>query len=213
MSDAPLSLPAFDLVSFCRTPAVRESAPVKVALLRGPVYSDDSVWPALIRHRGEIDRFFAEIGIRVTVDEADGYSFLDQAPEGEPGADWPRLLYRDRFTYDVTCVLLVLREWLLSQETKTREERAPLKLDDLLAQLRPFSRKAATNVEKEDKRWREAINKVVALGFLKRWRTEEAFVVRPIVRARLSLDTLTELRDTLEKHTANRTESTEEGAT
>lgn len=87
---------------------------------------------------------------------------------------------------------------------------APLRLEELLAQLRPFSRKKEANVEKEEKRWREAINKVVALGFLKRWKGEEAFVVRPIVRARLSIDHLKALRETLEKHTPLRDQVVEE---
>ena len=92
-------------------------------------------------------------------------------------------------------------------DSKTREDRAPLKLDDLLTQLRPFSRKTnGANVEKEDKRWREAVNKVASLRFLKRWRDEEAFIVRPILRAKLSLETLKALRETLEKHAGNRGE-------
>jgi hypothetical protein len=197
--DAP-----FDFEVFCRDPVVREAAPAKIALMRGPIYHDDPAWGALTKHRPDLIRYFAEVGVRLVVDTTEGFAYLDQAEDGEPGSEWPKLLYRDRFSYDVTCVLVILREWLLSQETKTREDRAPLRLDDLLAQLRPFSRKKDANVEKEERRWREAVNKVLALGFLKRWKGEEAFVVRPIVRARLSIDHLKTLRETLEKHTALR---------
>jgi hypothetical protein len=203
--DAP-----FDFEAFCRNPVVREGAPVKIALMRGPIYHDDPAWEALMKHRPDLIRYFAEVGVRLVVDTTEGFAYLDQAEDGEPGSEWPKLLYRDRFSYDVTCVLVVLREWLLSQETKTREDRAPLRLDELLAQLRPFSRKKDANVEKEERRWREAVNKVLALGFLKRWKGEEAFVVRPIVRARLSIDHLKALRETLEKHTALRDQVVEE---
>jgi hypothetical protein len=212
MNETP-DQPVLDFDVFCKNPAVRDAAPTKIALMRGPIYSDDAAWAGLVRYQPEIERFFAEVGVRVIIDVVDGFAYIDQAPEGEPGSDWPKLLYRDRFSYDVTCVLVVLREWLLSQETKTREDRAPLRLDDLLEQLRPFFRKTGANVEREEKRWREAVNKVVSLGFLKRWRGEEAFIVRPIVRTRLSLETLTELRDTLEKHAANRGESSGEAET
>lgn len=203
--DAP-----FDFETFCSNSVIREAAPLKIALLRGPIYHDDPVWEMLTRHRTDVIRFFAEVGIRLVVDTTDGFAYLDQAEEGEPGSEWPKLLHRDRFSYDVTCVLVVLREWLLSQETKTREERAPFRLDDLLAQLRPFSRKKDANVEKEERRWREAVNKVLALGFLKRWKAEEAFIVRPILRNRLSVDHLKELRETLEKHTAIKGQVVEE---
>lgn len=199
----------FDFTAFCRNPSISESAPVKITLLRGPVYSDDPSWEPMIKHRPDLVRFFAEIGIRLVVDTTDGFAYLDQASDEEPGGDWPKLLYRDRFTYDMTCVMLVLREWLLSQETKPSDDRAPLRLDDLMSQLRPFSRKKEANVEKEEKRWREAINKVVSMGFLKRWKGEEAFIVRPIIRARLSIDHLKSLRDSLAEHIAQKDQGTE----
>ena len=200
----------FDFSTFCRNPTIREGAFAKIALMRGPIYHDEPAWEAMMRHHSDLVRFFAEVGVRLVIDSVDGFAYLDQAPDGEPGSDWPRLLYRDRFSYDATCVLVVLREWLLTQETKTREDRAPLRLEELLAQLRPFSRKKDANVEKEEKRWREAISKVTALGFLKRWKGEEAFIVRPIIRARLSIEHLKALRETLEKHSASRDQAVEE---
>lgn len=214
MSDEPnraIDAP-FDFEVFCRNPVVREAAPPKIALIRGPIYHDDPAWEALIKHRPDVIRYFAEVGVRLVVDTTDGFAYLDQAEEGDPGSEWPKLLYRDRFSYDVTCVLVVLREWLLSQETRTREDRAPLRFDELLAQLRPFSRKKDANVEKEERRWREAVNKVLALGFLKRWRGEEAFIVRPILRTRLSVDHLKTLRESLEKHTILRDQVSEEAS-
>lgn len=195
---------AFDFETFCRDRVVRESAPAKIALLRGPLFHDDSAWPALLAHRRDIERFFAEIGVRLRIDTTDGYAYLDQTAETEAGGDWPKLLHRDRFSYEMTCVLVVLREWLLTQETKTQEDRAPLRMEELLGQLRPFSRKKEANVEREEKRWREAINKVMAAGFLKRWRGEESFMVRPLVRSWLSIEHLQSLRTALEQHGSQR---------
>ena len=189
-----------DLVAFCSEPAIRGSAPAKINILRGPIYAEDGAWESLVRHQSEVERFLAEIGARLVLNTHDGYAFADQAPEGDPGADWLRLFYRDRFSFDVTCVLLVLREWLLKRESVPSDEHTPLMGDDLLEALRRFSRKNNANVEREDKRWREAINKVIAHGFLKRIKfDEEAYVVRAIVRAKLDLETLNELRTVLEK--------------
>jgi hypothetical protein len=207
----PAEVP-FDFEAFCLNPVIREAAPAKVALMRGPVYQDDPPWESMLTYRHDLVRFFAEIGARLHIDTTDGFAFIDQALEGEPGGDWPKLLYRDRFSYDMTCVLVVLREWLLTQETKTREDRAPLRLEELLAQLRPFSRKKDANVEKEEKRWREAINKILTLGFLRRWKGEEAFVVLPIIRARLSIDNLKTLRESLEKHAVLRDHPVEDAS-
>lgn len=194
-SDEPL-----DLAAFCSDPAIRGSAPAKINILRGPIYAEDGAWESLVRHQTEVERFLAEIGTRLILNTHDGYAFADQAPEGDPGSDWPRLFYRDRFSFDVTCVLLVLREWLLKRESVPSDEHTPLMANDLLEALRRFSRKNNANVEREDKRWREAINKVISHGFLKRIKAdEEAYVVRAIVRAKLDLETLNELRAVLEK--------------
>jgi len=204
----PLSL---DLNIFCASPEVRDSAPAKIALLRGPVYFEDTAWIGFVRYREEVSRFMAEVGLRVVADLSEGFAFLEQAEEGEPGFDWPKLLHRDRFSYDITCVLIVLREWLLTQETKPKDEWAPLKTDELLAQLRPFSRKRNANVEKEDKRWREAINRVVSMGYLKRWKEEDVFKVRPIVRAKVSLEVLKDMKKTLEELSGDNSQRDEEG--
>lgn len=210
-SEAPAAPPEFDRATFCANPSIRNSAPAKIALLRGPIYSDESAWISLMENLPEVERFFAEIGGVVRIDERDGFAMLEQAGEEMPGGTWPKFLYRDRFSYDVTCVLVIMREWLLTQEMKPRDERAPLAIDDLLTQLRPFSRKTNAPVEREKKRWLEAINKVIVFGLAKRWGTEEALVVRPIVRAIVSIDTLKELQETLKKFAGNRSETTAEG--
>ena len=190
----------FDLASFCADPIVRGSAPAKIMILRGPVYADDAAWPGLLRHRDEIVRFLAEVGARLVINEHDGYAFADQTPEGEPGADWPKLFYRDRFSFDVTCVLLVLREWLLKRESVPSDEHTPLAENDLVVELRRFSKKNNANAEKEDARWRTAINRAKEYGLLKKIPGDErAYVVRPIVRAKLSLEILHELKATLER--------------
>jgi hypothetical protein len=190
----------FDFAGFCSEPRIRGSAPAKIAILRGPIYAEDAAWEALLRHQAEVERFLAEIGVRLTLNVHDGYAFADQASEGEPGSDWPRLFYRDRFSYDVTCVLLVLREWLLRRESVTSDEHSPLTGEELIDSLRRFSRKQNANVEREDKRWREAINKVIDQGFLRVLKAEEErYVVRPIIRAKLDVETLAGLRVALEK--------------
>ena len=37
--------------------------------------------------------------MRLIVDISDGYAFIDQAHKGDAGSDWPKLLYRDRFSF------------------------------------------------------------------------------------------------------------------
>jgi len=195
----------YDFAALCADPVIQACAPVKIALLHGPVYSDEPSWKNLLRYRNDIQRFFAEIGVRLVIDEHDGYAFADQAPEGEPGSDWPRLYYRDRYSFDVTCVLIVLREWLLARESVPSDEHRPIRNEDLLENLRPFSRKKNAPVEKEAKRWAEAINKVQKYGFIKRVRDgEDSWEVRPIIRAKLPIETLKDLKKTLEDAAAGR---------
>ena len=198
--DTDSSTPAeFDLELFCADPVTRGSAPAKIMLLRGPIYADDTAWAALLRHRAHIERFMAELGVRLVINEHDGYAFADQVPDGDPGSDWPKLFFRDRFTFDVTCVLLVLREWLLKRESIPSDEQTPFAEEDMVKELRSFSKKNNANAEKEDTRWRAAINRAKEYGLLKKIPGDErSYIVRPIVRAKLSLEVLQELKATLE---------------
>src|SRR5215208_2511849 len=91
-------------------------APAVIKLLQGVIYHDDTAaWNLLLAHQTPIQEYFARIGLVVYVDEADGFAFLRQPElESEEGSRiaLPRLIRRDRLSYHVTLLCVLLRERL-----------------------------------------------------------------------------------------------------
>ena len=62
-------------------------AAVIIKLLRGVVYFDDKEWDTLLSYEKAIQRHMAGIGLRLHVDETDGYAYLSQPVDDE---EWRR---------------------------------------------------------------------------------------------------------------------------
>ena len=91
------SLPEFD-----------ESSIVAVHLLQGVVYQDEErVWDLVLNHRSRLDAYFGRLGLRLVVDEGEGFAFLRQLDDSElenvRGYDQvPKLFRKKRLSYDAT---------------------------------------------------------------------------------------------------------------
>lgn len=179
-------------------------APAVIRLLQGSLSSDDTgPWNVLLLHETSVREYLGKIGLELVLNEADGYAFLRQPEwEGEDGQKvaLPRLTRRDRLTYHVTLMCALLRERLDQFESSTPEtDRLIVTADDLRDMLRPFFQERGDEralLKKID----ETTNRVVELGFLRRLGSDTRFEVRPILKARISSDTLAEILTTLEHH-------------
>ena len=61
--------------------AVVAYAPIIIKLLQGPLFSDElTTWNLLLKHVGEVQTHFAQIGLEVRVHEEDGFAYLHQPP-------------------------------------------------------------------------------------------------------------------------------------
>ncbi len=183
-------------------------APAIIKLLQGALYHDDTaVWNQLLMHQTPVQEYFARIGLQVYVNEADGFAFLHQpdieTEEGQRVA-LPRLTRRDRLSYHVTLLCVLLRERLDQFDASTPEsDRLLLLTDEMRELMRPFLRERSnelTFIRKID----ETIHKAAELGFLRRQLigTEEQWEVRRILKARIDADKLAEIKAKLEQYSA-----------
>jgi hypothetical protein len=181
-------------------------APVVIKLLQGVVYYDDTViWNLLLSHQTPVAEYCARIGLELYVSEADGFAFLRQ-PEQEDERGQrvvlPRLVRRDRLSYHVTLLCVLLRERLDQFDASNPEsDRLLLADEDLREIMRPFLRERANElmmIRKID----ETVNKVADLGFLRRQTIggEERWEVRRIIKARIDADKLAEIKTKLEQY-------------
>jgi hypothetical protein len=103
-------------------------AAVILKLLRGVVYVDDKEWDTLLSYEKAVRLHMASIGLRLHVDEADGYAYLSQPDDDEIASDnghapavareLPRLVRRMPLNFEATLLCVVLRDELLKFEMR-----------------------------------------------------------------------------------------------
>jgi hypothetical protein len=188
--------------------AVAPYAPAVIKLLQGVLYHDDAAaWNLLLSHQTAVQEHFARIGLHVYLSEADGFAFLRQ-PELEredgPAVPLPRLTRRDRLSYHLTLLCVLLRERLDQFDASTPDsDRLLLTADDLRELLRPFMRERSNELAL-NKKIDETVNRAAELGFLRRQSVagEEQWELRRIIKARIDADQLAEIKARLEQYGA-----------
>ncbi len=192
--------------------AIVPYAPVLIKLLQGVVYHDDPDWNVLLREFNGVQDYLARIGIEVILKEEDGYAYLRQPDlEDETGQhkSLPHLVRRDRLSYYVTLICVLLRERLYIFESGSPDaDRLIMTEAEIIELARPFYR------ERGDERALRRklvshIKQVATLGFLKALANadELRYEVRTILRSKLDAEKLAEIKSTLVGHAPEDTES------
>jgi hypothetical protein len=191
-------------------------APIIIKLLQGPLFSDElTTWNLLLKHVGEVQTHFAQIGLEVRVHEEDGFAYLHQPPlEDDEGhmLSMPRLVRRDRLNYHTTLLCVLLREQLDQSESSDLDSSSCVltkkQIQDLLLPFLP----ERTNEMTAYKRIDATIGHVVELGFLKRMThlaDAEYFEVRRIIKARITAEQLLDIKEKLQRYGTPLSESSD----
>ena len=197
--------------SMTNTPRDETIAPyaaVVIKLLQDVLYQEDSnYWELLLRYQQLVREYFEKIGIELYVDEGEGFAYLrqpdeDQADLSDQARTLPRLVRRDRMSYHATLLCVLLREGLLQFDASgSASTRLILSQDEIYDMLRPFF-KERTDETRLLRTFDHVIGQVVGLGFLKLMAgsEENRYEVRRVLRAKLSADTLADIREKLEAY-------------
>jgi hypothetical protein len=181
-----------------------------VRLIAGPLYSSDTdLWRILRTESATVIDHFSRIGLEVIVDEEAGYAFLrqaddtDEVADGEDGeAPLPRLLRRTPLSYHQTMLMILLRERLLQHDQSADgEEYLHFDYAQLLDLQRPYFPDVSNEKKIEDRMGR-TISRLVELGVLRKLknRSDDIYRVEPILRAKLPVEQIREIRDRLRAH-------------
>lgn len=185
-----------------RTEAIAPYAPALIKLLQGIVYHDDApIWTILLHHQAAVTEHFERMGLALYLDEAEGYAYLQQ-PELDDDARnaraLPRLTRRDRLSYPVTLLLVLLREALLQFDSgEPQSDRLVLAIEELRDMQRLFYHDRSDEI-KLARALDSHVTRVVELGFLRRLSGgEERYEVKRILTAKISADVLGEIKEKL----------------
>ena len=191
---------------------MKETVPysaVLVRLLKGPLYEESRQdWDLLLRHRAQVDDWFAHVGLEVVIAEHDGLSFVrrrreqgDAEGEREREAQAlaiPELVARRELPYRLSLLCVLLAEELYRFESSSADEsRLVLSLQRIRDLILPFLPKT-TNEAKLVNDIDAQVNKLVDYGFLRPLSVgSEEFEVMRLLKHKIGPDVLKESLDRL----------------
>lgn len=171
--------------------------------MKGVVWREDDErrWQQLLALQARVRDFVDVLGLRLEVDEAEGYALLRQRPLDD-GEELPRLIPRRPLSYPVSLLLVLLRKKLAEADAGGTDQRVILRQDDLVELLRHFLRETTNEARLVDQ-IAGHVNKVKDLGFLRplRGRDGEYEVVR-LLKTFVDAEMLDGLLDSYRAHAA-----------
>lgn len=162
-----------------------ELSTVVISLLRGPIYqdSDPKTWASLLRVRARVADYVGVLGLRVEIDETDGYAYVRSTRTDEVDVEYPRLVTRHRLSFHVSLLVALLRKRLAEFDSSSSDERLVLTTNEIVDLMRTYLPDSTDEIRMR-KDIGSHIAKVVDLGFLSKLRgDDDAFEVRRIIRA------------------------------
>jgi Domain of unknown function (DUF4194) len=174
---------------------------IKAALLREPLYIEDGdTWKTLVKEQEEIAEYFWQIGLELMLDEGEGFAFLRQIePVGEERV--PRLVRRQKLTYDATLLLVCLRDELNRFDIQTADQTRLIRSKRELHELVGGFLRESNNEVRDAKALDAAIESLRSLGFLKALAGDaDRFEVRRIIKARFGAGELETVKEKLARH-------------
>ncbi len=97
-----------------------------ISLMKGPLYQNQHAteWEQLLQQQAALTDYLSTLGLIVFIDEQEGYAFLRQDDFTDVEDPPPRLIQRRPLGFAVSVLCLLLRQWLLENDTQDCNIRA-----------------------------------------------------------------------------------------
>jgi hypothetical protein len=183
-------------------------------LMKGVVYRDthDRAWRSVLELQPQARDYLATLGLRMVVDEAEGYAFCRQRePDPEDPDPLPRLIPRRMLSFHVSLLLALLRKKLAEFDALGGETRLILTREQIGEMVRVFLPSTSNEARLTDQ-IDAHLNKCVELGFLRAVKnSEQVFEVRRILKAFVDGQWLADFDDKLAEYLTLLNTDTEDG--
>jgi hypothetical protein len=181
-------------------PEFDEMGIAAVRLLQGVVYEDDeAAWDVLLSNESRLETWFAKIGLALIIDRGEGLAWLKQLDEAERSEGYerlPRLFRKTPLTYAATLLCVLLRdEYRQFEDEDVDNNICVVETASLLDAWKPFFPGESDEVQLRRSLVTE-LNRLEKLKFVRKLGSDSAaWEVRKLLKARLPLHELEELRD------------------
>ena len=181
-------------------------AQIIARLLNGEIYETDKIWSDVLEYQIPVSDYFGRIGIEVIVDRRDGFAFLRQMELDDQGKTIG-LIKRTQLSYEVTLLLVLLREMLENYELQETESPVCSVTHQHIREELELYFTDTSNKLKLLRQLDRYIKQIQELGFLKEIGTvtqpqDRQYEIRRIIKAKITSDVLEDIRRTMERDAA-----------
>ncbi|GAB2820396.1 DUF4194 domain-containing protein [Ferruginibacter profundus] len=178
---------------------------VFIKLLKGPVdYTDKSTWEKLVQYKAELPLFLDQMGLRLVLEENDGYAYLKQTSQedDENAVSW---IIKRALTYEESIMLILLREMMAEFETSESVSRELIKKRREIKEYAELFFKENASRVKFSKEIDRLIDKSEEYGFLflveaHEILDEQRFKIKKIIKAKIDSEELESFTTQLKQH-------------
>lgn len=172
-----------------------------IRLLQGVVYDDDAAtWDILLSNESDLTTFFARIGMILVIDRTEGLAYLSQLADDHRTGGYerlPRLFRKTPLGYPTTLLCVLLRDEYRRFEDDLDNECCIVEVSALLDQWKSFFPASSDEVQLR-RQLLTSLKKLDDLKFVRKVGADDvSWEVRKLLKARLPLDLLEDLRSRL----------------
>ena len=177
-----------------------------IHLLKGDVSDKDFIWKDLEEYQIEIQEYLNRIGLELIFNKRDGFAYLRQFEVDDDG-NTIGLIQRRQLSFEVSIICVLIREAYEDFEmnpTNIMAEKCFITHHQLKEQAELFFTEGFNQV-KFQRDLDKYISKTLELGFLRLQQdaennAERVYEVKPIIKARISVNELLEFKDKMKQY-------------
>jgi hypothetical protein len=177
-----------------------------IHLLKGDVSDKDFIWKDLEEYQIEIQEYLNRIGLELIFNKRDGFAYLRQFEVDDDG-NTIGLIQRRQLSFEVSIICVLIREAYEDFEmnpTNIMAEKGFITHHQLKEQAELFFTEGFNQV-KFQRDLDKYISKTLELGFLRLHQdaennAERVYEVKPIIKARISVNELLEFKDKMKQY-------------
>ncbi|WP_316819846.1 DUF4194 domain-containing protein [Pedobacter gandavensis] len=174
-----------------------------IRLLKGPVYTQSSVWDDIIHYQREIQHYLNVIGLELILKKEEGLAFFKQFENNE--GNTMGLISRRQIGFETSIVLVILRQMLEdfdNNPTLIDGNEKFVSHKEIREEIELFLPEKYNRV-KFLKELDSYIRKIVELGYLKELQEADAepfYRIQRIIKEKVTLDVLKDFKLKLEDY-------------
>lgn len=197
---------------------------VAIKLLRGPLYrrqEKKETWDSLLTYKASLDEYFGVLGLRVFLENIDGYAFLeeigerldegmeDEEAEAPEKSSLPRLVRKTALSYQASMLSVLLRYEIEKFEISQSEaDSAIMRKSEIAALYRSFSKDRADEI-RQMKSLDKTLKTLCSLTYLftspetfsdGEVSDDAEFELSPILKARIDTSFMKELLEKMKRY-------------